>query len=153
MAGVVAKDVAMAMFEAGAMAVEFHGKRRRLEDEERVVEKDVVVEGKIVHLGGLGLRRVEVVEVGTPTVVPQTPRAVLGLGRGEVVRGAPASLRGRGGTGVGVGLSRGRGLHGYGTRSGDGSVPARVVYSFGYGDTKGFHARGRGRGRGGRGYF
>ena len=143
---VVAKDVAMAMFEAGAVAVEFRGKRRRLEDDERVVEEDVVVGGKIVPLGELEPRRVEVVEVGSSTVVPQAPRAIQGLVVREVVQGAPASPGGRGRTGVGMGPSRGRGLHGYGTRSGDGSVPSRGVFR---GATGGFYACGRGRGDGG----
>ena len=149
-ADAVAEDVAMATFEAGAVAVEFRGKRRRLEDEERLVEEDVVVGGKIVPLGGLELRRVEVVEVGSSTVVPQAPRAIQELSEREVVRGAPAGPRGRGGTGVGMGPSRRRGLHGYGTRSGGGSVPGGVPYPFGYGNTRGFYARGRGRG--GRGW-
>ena len=38
---VVAEEVVMAMFEASAVAVEFCGKRRRLEDKERVVEEDL----------------------------------------------------------------------------------------------------------------
>ena len=150
---VVAEDVAMATFEAGAVAVEFRGKRRRLEDEERLVEEDVVVGGKRVPLGGLEPGRVEVVEVGSSTVVPQAPRAIQELREREVVQGALAGPRGRGGTGVGVGPSRERGLHGYGTRSGGGSVPGGVVYPFGYDNTGRFYARGRGRGRGGGGYF
>ena len=150
---VVAEDVAMATFEAGAVAVEFRGKRRRLEDEEGLVEEDVVVGGKIVPLGGLEPRRVEVVEVGSSTVVPQTPRAIQELREGEVVQGAPAGPRGSGGTGIGMGPSRGRGSHGYGTRSGGGRVPGGVPYPFGYSSTGGFYARGRGRGRGGGVYY
>ena len=145
---VVAEDVAMATFEAGAVAVEFREKRRRLEDKERLVEEDVVVGGKIVPLGGLEPRRVEVVGVGSSTVVPQAPRAMQGLREREGVQGAPAGPGGSGGTGIGVGPSRGRGLHGYGTRSGGGSVPGGVPYPFGYGSTGGYYARGRGRGRG-----
>ena len=152
---VVAEDVAMATFEAGAVAVEFCGKRRRLEDEERLVEEDVVVEGKIVPLGALEPGWVEVVEVGSSTVVPQAPRAIQELREREVVRGAPAGPRGSGGTRVGMGPSRGRGLHDYGTRSGGGSVPGGLVYPFRYYDTGGFYARGRGRGvgRGREGYY
>ena len=152
---VVAEDVAMATFEAGAVAIEFRDKRRRLEDEERLVEEDVVVRGKIVPLGELEQGRVEVVEVGSSTVVPKAPRAIQVMREGEVVQGAPAGPRGSGGTGVSMGPSRGRGLHGYGTRSGGGSVPGGVVYPFGYDNTGGFYARGRGRGRGrsGGGYY
>ena len=153
MAVVVVEDVAMATVEAGAVAVQFRGKRRRLEDEERVMEKDVVVGGKIVPLGVLEPGRVEVVEAGSLTVVPQAPRAIQELREREVVQGAPAGPRGRGGTGVGIGQSRGRGLHGYGTRSGDGSVPGGVVYPFAYNNTGGFYAYGRGRGRGGGGCY
>ena len=116
-AGVVAEDVAMATFEAGAVAVEFRGKRRRLEDEERLVEEDVVVGGKIVPLGDLEPRREEVVEVGSSTVVPQAPRAIQELREREVVQGTPAGPGGSGETRVGIGPSRGRGSHGYGTRS------------------------------------
>ena len=44
MAVAATDDVAMATFEAGAVAVEFRSKRRRrLEDKERAVEEDVVV--------------------------------------------------------------------------------------------------------------
>ena len=146
---VVAEDVAMATFEASAVAIEFRGKRRRLEDEERLVEEDVVVGGKIVPLGVLEHERVEVVEVGSSTVVPRAPRAIQELREGEVVQGAPVGPRGSGGTRVGMGPSRGRGLHGYGTRSGSGSVPGGVPYPFGYGSTGGFYARGRGSGWGG----
>ena len=140
----------MATFEAGAVAIEFRGKRRRLEDEERLVEEDVVVGGKIVPLGGLEPRRVEVVEVGSSTVVPKAPRAIQGLREREVVQGAPTGPGGRGGTGTGMGPSGGRGWnghgHGYGTRSGRGSVSSGVPYPFG--STGGFYARGRGWGRG-----
>ena len=76
---VVAEDVAMTTFEAGAVTVEFRGKRRRLEDEARVVEEYVLVGGKIVPLGGLEPGRAEVVEVGSSTVVPSAPRAIQGL--------------------------------------------------------------------------
>ena len=145
---VVAEDVAMATFEAGAVAVEFRSKMRRLEDEDRLAEEDVVVGGKIVPVGDLETRRVEVIEVGSSTVVPQAPRAIQGLRERVVVQGAPAGPRGRGGTGVGMGRSRGRGLHDYGTRSGGGNVPGGVVYPFRYGETGGFSACWRGRGRG-----
>ena len=47
---VVADDVAEVTFEAGAMAVEFRGKRRRLENDVMMVDEDVVVGGKIVCL-------------------------------------------------------------------------------------------------------
>ena len=50
---VVGEDVAIVTFESGAVAVEFLSERRRLEDEERLVEEDVVVGGKIVPLGVL----------------------------------------------------------------------------------------------------
>ena len=131
----VAEDVAMATFGAGAVAVKFRVKRRRLEDEKRVVEEDKVVGGKMVPLGGLEHGRVEAVEVGSWTVVPQAPRAIQERKEREVVQGAPAGPRGRGGTGVGMGPSRGRGLHGCGARREGGSVPGRVPYPFGYGST------------------
>ena len=140
---VVADDVAEVTFEAGAMAVEFRGKRRRLEDDVAMVDEDVVVGGKIVPLGALEHGKVEVDVAGSSTVVPKAPRAIQGMVGREVVRGAPAGPRGRGGTGVGMGPSRGRG-YGYGLRSG-GSAPSGVAYMS---DTRGFYARGRGRGFG-----
>ena len=140
---VVADDVAEVTFEAGARAVEFRGKRRRLEDDVSMVDEDVVVGGKIVPLGALESDEVEVVEARSSTVVPLAPRAIQGMREREVVHGAPAGPRGRGGTGVGMGPSRGRG-YGYGLRSG-GSVPGGVAFGSG---TGGFYARGRGRGFG-----
>ena len=140
---VVADDVAEVTFEAGAMAVEFRGKRRRLEDDVAMIDEDVVVGGKIVPLGALEPDKVEVVGVGSSTVVPKAPKAILEWGGGEMVCRAPAGPGGRGGTGVGMGPSRGRG-YGYGLRSG-GSAPSGVAYM---GNTGGFYARGRGRGFG-----
>ena len=140
---VVADDVAEVTFEAGAMAVEFRGKKRKLEDDVAMVDEDVVVGGKIVPLGALEPDRVEVVEAGSSTVVPSASRAIQELKEREVVHGAPAGPRGRGGTGVGMGPGRGRG-YGYGLRS-DGSVPGGVAFGSG---TGGFYACGRGRGVG-----
>ena len=140
---VVAEDVAEVTFEAGAMAVESRGKRRRLEDDVAMVDEDMVVGGKIVPLGALEPDRAEVVEVGSSTVVPLAPRAIQEMREREVVRGAPAGPRGRGETGVGMGPSRGMGYR-YGLRSG-GSVPSGVAFGSG---TGGFYASGRGRGMG-----
>ena len=127
---VVAEDnnVAVTTFEAEAMAVEFRGKRRRVKDRVPVVDEEVVVGGKIVPLEALDLMGVEVVEVGSSTVVPVAPRAIQERREREVVQGTPAGPRGRGGNGVGMGPSRGRGLNvGYGLRSG-GSVPGGVAF-------------------------
>ena len=142
---VVAEDdnVAVATFEAEAVAVEFRGKKRRVEDRVSVVDEDVVVGRKIVPLGTLDPMRVEVVEVGSSTVVPVAPRAIQESREREVVQEAPAGPRGRDGTRVGMGLGGGRSLNsGYGLRSG-GSVPGGVAFR---GDTRGFYARGRGGG-------
>ena len=141
-------NVTVATFEAEAMAIEFRGKKRRVEDRVSVVDEDVVVGGKIVPLEALDPIRVEVVEVGSSTVVPVAPRAIQERREREVVQGAPAGPRGRGGTGVGMGPSRGRGLNsGYALRSG-GSVPGGGAFRSA---TGGFYARGRGRGLGGLG--
>ena len=134
----VAEHMAMATFETGAVAVEFCGKRRRLEDEMGLEEEDVLVGGKIVPLGGLEPSRAEVVKVGSLTVVPSAPRTIQEMREREVVHGAPAGPRARGGTGVGMGPSRGRGYGGFG-----GSAPSGVAFR---GGTRGFYARGRGRG-------
>ena len=57
-----------------------------------ISDEEVVVGGKIVPM-----KRyepvVEVVEVGSLTVVPKAPRAIQGLSEGEVVLGAPAGPR------------------------------------------------------------
>ena len=140
---VVADDVAEVTFEAGAMAVEYRGKRRRLEDDVAMVDEDVVVGGKIVPLGALEPGRAEVVGEGSSPVVPKAPRAIRELRESEELRGATAGPGGRGGTGVGMGPSRGRG-YGFGLRGG--SVPSGVAF---VGGTGGFYARGRGRGYGG----
>ena len=150
-AEVVAEDVAEATLEAGAVAIEFRGKRRRLEIEMGLEDEDVVVGGKIVPLGALELRRVEVVEVGSSMVVPKAPRAIQEMKEREVVHGAPAGPRGSGGTGVGMEPSGRRGLHRYGTRSGIGGGSGGVPYPFGYGDVgrgRGYRGRGRGGGYG-----
>jgi len=139
------ENVVVATFGTDTVAVEFREKRRRLEDEVRVVEEDVVVGGKIVPLGALEPRKVEVVEVGSSTVVPRAPRATQVLREGEVVHGAPAGHRGRGGTGVGMGLSRGGGLNVFGRGDWGGSMSGGVTFR---GGTRGFYARGRGRGGG-----
>ena len=101
---VVAEDdnVAVATFEAEAVAIEFQGEKRRVEDRVTVVDEDVVVGGKIVPLGALDPMRVEVVEVGSSTVVPSAPRAIQELREREVGLGAPAGPR--------VQLARGRGM-------------------------------------------
>ena len=145
---VVAEDVAMATFEAGAsaVAVEFHGKRRRFGDEEKLVEEDVVVGGKIVPLGVLEPERVGVVEVESWTVVPQAAGAIQVMREREVVQEALVSPRGRDGTEVHMRPSRGRGLHGCGTRSGGGSVRGWGAFR---GANEEFYACGRGRGGGG----
>ena len=133
----------MLMFEADAVAIEFRGKKRRVEDRVSVVDEDVVVGGKILHLGALDPMRVEVVEVESWTVVSVAPRAIQERREREVVQGAPAGPKGRGGTGVGMGPSRGRGFNsGYRLRSG-GSVPGGVAFR---GNTRGFYARERGSG-------
>ena len=142
---VVAEDdnVAVAAFEAEAVAIEFCGKKRRVEDRVSVVDEDVVVGGKIVLLKALDPMRVGVAEVGSSTVVPMAPRAIQERREREMVHGAPAGPRGRGGTGVGMEPSGGRGLNTrQGLRSG-GSVPSGVAFR---GGTGGFYARGRGRG-------
>ena len=109
MAEVVADEVAEVTFKAGAVAVEFRGKRKRLDDGEDLEDKDVLVEGRIVPLGVLERRGAEVVEGGSSMVVPRTPRAIQEMREREVVQGAPTGPRGRGGTGVGIGPSRERG--------------------------------------------
>ena len=108
-AEVVAEDVAEATLEAGAMAVEFRGKRRRVEMVTGLEDEDVMVGGKIVPLGVLELRREEVVEVGSSTVVPKAPRVIQGIIEREVVLGAPAGPRAQMARGRGVGPIRRRG--------------------------------------------
>ena len=119
-AAVVAEDLAMAMFEAGAVAVEFRGKRRRLEDEERLVEEDIVVGGKIVPLGALEPRRGEVVEVERSTVVPKAPRAIQERVEREVVQEAPAGPRAQ--------MARGRGMGTIGRRVQPGFGPSGSLF-------------------------
>ncbi|PUU80424.1 hypothetical protein B9Z19DRAFT_735168 [Tuber borchii] len=145
MAVALADNMAVAKFEAGAVAIQFRGKRRRVEEFDEKMEEDVVVGDKIVPLGVLESEVVEVVEVGSSTVVPSAPRAIRGLVGREVVHGAPTGPGGRGGTGVGMGPSGGRGLNGFGLRSDRCFGPIGVAFR---GDTRGFYARGRGRGRG-----
>ena len=102
----------------------------------RLSDEDVVVGGKIVPLVGYE-PGVEVVEVGSSTVVPSAPRAIQELREREVGLGAPAGPRAQLARGRGVGLIRGRGQQGFGP---SGSL---------FGTTGGFYARGPGRGRGG----
>ena len=101
----------------------------------RVSDEDVVVGGKIVPLKGYE-PGVEVVEVGSSTVVPSAPRAIQELREGEVVHGAPAGPRAQLARGWGMGPSGRRGQIGFGS---SGSP---------FGATRGFYARGPGRGRG-----
>ena len=109
------------------------GMRDRLSDE------DVLVGGKIVPLEGYE-PRVEVVEVGSSTVVPSAPRAIQVLREREVAHGVLAGPREQLARGRGVGPIRRRGQPGFGR---SGSL---------FGATGGFYARGpggsRGRGRG-----
>lgn len=90
LAVVLAEDVAMATFEAGAVTIVFCGKRRRLENEKKVVDEDIVIGGKILPLEAFEQGRVEVVEVESSTVVPQAPRVIQLLREGEVVQGGSA---------------------------------------------------------------
>ena len=102
----------------------------------RVSDEDVLVGGKIVPLKGYE-PGVEVVGVGSPTVVRDVPRAEQGRQGREVVLGAPAGPRAQLARGRGMGPSRGRGQMGFGPSGGP------------FGSTGGFYARGlRGRGRG-----
>ena len=117
-AEVVAGDLGEASGEAGesvaggmesgsegsvALGVErMAGLRDRLSDE------DVVVGGKIIPLKGYE-PGVEVVEVGSSTVVPKAPRAIQEMIEREVVLGAPAGPRAQMARGRGVGPMRRRG--------------------------------------------
>ena len=103
----------------------------------RLSDEDVVVGGKIVPLKGYE-PGVEVVEVGSSTVVPSVPRAIRELREREVGLGAPAGPRAQLARGRGMGPIRGRGQIGFGPSGGP------------LGSAGGFYARGpRGRGRGG----
>ena len=100
---VLAEDVARATFEAGAVAIDLRCKRRSLENEERDVEENVVLGGKMVSLGVLETGWVGVVEVGSSTVVLTADLAITGFREREVVHGVQAGPRERGGGGVGMG--------------------------------------------------
>ena len=103
----------------------------------RVSDEDVLVGGKIIPLRGYE-PGVEVVEVGSSTVVPSAPRAIQVMKEREVALGAPAGPRAQLAGGRGMGPIRGRGQRGFGPSGG----PDRT--------TGGFYARGpRGRGWGG----
>ena len=101
-----------------------------------ISDEDVLVGGKIIPMKGYE-PGVEVVEVGSSTVVPKAPRAIQGMIEREVVLGAPAGPRAREARGRGMGPFRRRGQTGFGP---SGSL---------CGTTGGFYARGsRGGGRG-----
>ena len=103
----------------------------------RLSDEDVLVGGKIVPLKGYE-PGVEVVEVGSSTVVLVAPRAIQELREGEVGLGAPAGPRAQLARGRGMGQIRRRGQMGFG--SSGGSIRT----------TGGYYARGpRGGGWGG----
>ena len=94
----------------------------------------MVVGGKIIPLKGYE-PGVEVVEVGSSTVVPKAPRAIQGMIERKVVLGAPAGPRAQ--------MARGRGMGPFKRRGQPGFGPSGSLF----GTTGGFYARGpRGRG-------
>ena len=95
----------------------------------RTSDEDVVVGGKIMPLKGYEAG-VEVVEVGSSTVVPKAPRTIQGMIEREVVLGAPVGPRAQVARGRDKGPIRGRGHRGVGP---SGSL---------FGMTGGYYARG-----------
>ena len=93
----------------------------------RISDENVLVGGKIVPLKGYE-PGVEVVEIGSSTVVPSAPRAIQGLRERGVGLRAPAGPRAQLAGGRGMGPMRRRGQMGFGP---DGSL--RTTGGFCYG--------------------